>query len=75
MSTEPQIVINPFNPFQFNPDRHFYYKVVLDYPTYRDNEIKAFAEFLIDTGFRFESLIYHGANATYTQACIRMIDR
>jgi hypothetical protein len=34
MSTKPQIVINPFNPFQFNPDRHFYYKVVLDYPTY-----------------------------------------
>jgi len=48
---------------------------ILDYPTYRDNEIKAFAEFLIDTGFRFESLIYHGANATYTQACIRMINR
>ena len=34
MSTEPQIVINPSNPFQFNPERHFYYKVVLDYPTY-----------------------------------------
>ena len=34
MTTEPQIVINSTNPFQFNPDRHFYYKVVLDYPTY-----------------------------------------
>lgn len=34
MSTDPQITINPLNPFQFNPDRYFYYKVVLDYPTY-----------------------------------------
>ena len=34
MSTQPQIVINPSNPFQFNPERYFYYKVVLDYPTY-----------------------------------------
>jgi hypothetical protein len=34
MTTQPQITINPTNPFQFNPERYFYYKVVLDYPTY-----------------------------------------
>ena len=34
MSTEPQITINQANPFQFKPERYFYYKVVLDYVTY-----------------------------------------
>lgn len=46
---------------------------LLDYPSYRQHEIKAFAEFLIDTGLHFESLIYHGAEANYTQACVRIL--
>lgn len=47
---------------------------LLDYPTYKDGEIKAFAEFLIETGFNFESLIYHSVGAQYTQACIKIVD-
>ena len=46
---------------------------LLDYPTYREGEIKAFAEFLIDTGWNFEPLIYHSAGASYTQGCIRIV--
>lgn len=45
---------------------------LLDYPSYRSGEIKAFAEFLIDTGYRFESLIHHGSGDVYSQACIRI---
>lgn len=46
---------------------------LLDYPTYREHEIKAFAEFLMETDLDFESLIYHGAGANYTQACVRIL--
>lgn len=42
-----------------------------DYPTYRDHEIKAFAEFLLDTGYGYESL-YHQDLGSYTQACFRI---
>ena len=34
MTNQPQITINQANPFQFKPERYFYYKVVLDYVTY-----------------------------------------
>lgn len=46
---------------------------LLDYPSYREHEIKALAEFLVETDLDFESLIYHGAGANYTQACIRIL--
>lgn len=46
---------------------------LLDYPSYREHELKAFAEFLVDTDLDFESLIYHGAGANYTQACVRIL--
>lgn len=46
---------------------------LLDYPTYKEHEIKAFAEFLIDTDLDFEPLIYNSAGANYTQACIRIL--
>ena len=45
----------------------------LDYPSYRDHEIKAFAEFLQKTGFSYEPLIYNSVGAQYTQACVRLI--
>lgn len=46
---------------------------LLDYPKYRSGEIKAFAEFLSETGLWFEPLIYHGVGAQYTQSCVRII--
>ena len=46
---------------------------LLDFPIYKECEIKAFAEFLIDTGWNFEALIYHSAGASYTQGCIRIV--
>jgi len=42
-----------------------------DYPTYRDHEIRAFAEFLIKTGYQYEC-IYHQDLASYNQACFRI---
>ena len=46
---------------------------LLDYPNYKNNEIKAFAEFLIETELKFKPLIYHGKDATYTQACVEIV--
>ena len=43
-----------------------------DYPTYREHEIKAFAEFLLKTGFNYECL-YHQNLGSYSQACFKMI--
>lgn len=46
---------------------------LLDYPNYKEHEIKAFAEFLDATNLNFEPLIYNSVGANYTQACIRMV--
>jgi hypothetical protein len=46
---------------------------LLDYPTYKQGEIKAFAEFLLETNNKFEPLIYNGGDKTYSQACIRIL--
>ena len=42
-----------------------------DYPTYREHEIKAFAEFLISTEYDYECL-FHQDLGSYTQACFRI---
>ena len=41
-----------------------------NYPDYRKHEIKAFAEFLIDTGLKYTPLIYQ--NLEYNQGCFRI---
>ena len=41
-----------------------------DYPDYREHEIKAFAEFLIDTGLEYTPLIHQ--NLGYSQGCFRI---
>ena len=46
---------------------------LLDYPDYRNGEIKAFAEFLLETGYDFEPLIYQSPQSEYTQACVKII--
>jgi hypothetical protein len=38
-----------------------------DYPDYRKHEIKAFAEFLLDTKFNYSCVVYQPS--TYSQAC------
>jgi hypothetical protein len=45
---------------------------ICDYPTFREHEIKAFAEFLIRTGWDYEC-IYHQDLAMYSQGCFRII--
>ena len=48
---------------------------LLDYPEYKEHELKAFAEFLIDTGYDFDTLIRHGDDNRvngYSQACVRI---
>lgn len=45
---------------------------ILDHPTYRECELKAFKEFIDATGCDFVPLIYHGVGAGYTQACVRI---
>jgi hypothetical protein len=40
---------------------------ICDYPDYRNHEIKAFAEFLLDTGFNYTCLAYQPS--TYSQGC------
>jgi|694.fasta_scaffold19606_1 hypothetical protein len=40
---------------------------ICDYPDYRNHEIKAFAEFLLDTGFNYKCLAYQPS--TYSQGC------
>jgi len=43
-----------------------------DYLDFRNHEIKAFAEFLLDTGYKYEP-IYHQCMGSYTQACFKII--
>lgn len=43
---------------------------LLDYNDYRKHEIKAFAEFLLDTGLDYEPLLYQ--NLGYSQVCVRI---
>jgi hypothetical protein len=38
-----------------------------DYTDYRKHEIKAFAEFLLDTKFNYNCIVYQPS--TYSQAC------
>ena len=40
---------------------------ICDYPDYRNHEIKAFAEFLIETGFNYKVIAYQPS--TYSQGC------
>ena len=44
---------------------------ISDYPAYREHEIKAFAEFLLKTGFDYEC-IYHQDLAQYNQGCFKI---
>jgi hypothetical protein len=44
---------------------------IVDYPEYKDHEIKAFAEFLLDTGFNYRPLIYQ--NLGCSQGCFELI--
>ena len=46
---------------------------LLDYPDYKNHEIKAFAEFLLETGHNYEALVYQDLGAGYTQACVRIV--
>jgi len=41
-----------------------------NYPDYRDHEIKAFAEFLLQTEYNYEALFYSGYD--YSQGCFRI---
>ena len=48
-----------------------------DYPDYREHEIKAFAEFLIKTGYNYKPLFYapvnvNGETSTYNSACFEI---
>ena len=43
---------------------------LMDYGAYREHEIKAFAEFLLDTGFDYTPLYY--SNMDYSCACFRL---
>ncbi len=45
----------------------------MDFPSYRDGEIKSFAEFLLVNDLKYEPLIHHGIGANYSQACFRII--
>ena len=40
---------------------------ICDYPDYRNHEIKAFAEFLIDTNSDYECVVFQPS--TYSQGC------
>jgi hypothetical protein len=45
---------------------------LIGYPTFVDHEIKALAEFLVDTNFSYEVLYYQNPN-NYGQVCIKII--
>lgn len=47
---------------------------IIDYPTYREHEIKAFAEFLLETNYKYECL-YHQSLGDYSQACFKILKR
>jgi hypothetical protein len=46
---------------------------IINYPDYKNHEIKAFAEFLLDTELDYQPLVYqsHG----YGQACFRILNK
>jgi len=44
---------------------------ICDYDDYREHEIKAFAEFLLDTGIQIECLCHQSLG--YSQACFRIL--
>lgn len=46
---------------------------LLDYPTYKEGEIKAFAEFLLKSNLQFKSLVYNNFGLNYTQACVEIL--
>jgi hypothetical protein len=46
---------------------------LLDYPEYKDHELKAFAEFIQETGYDFEALVQHGNH--YSQACVKILTK
>ena len=43
-----------------------------DYPDFRNHEIKAFAEFLLDTDYKYEA-IFHQSLGQYSQACFKIL--
>jgi len=43
---------------------------ICDYPDFRNHEIKAFAEFLLDTGYSYEVIAYQPS--TYSQGCFKI---
>ena len=43
---------------------------ICDYPDYRNHEIKAFAEFLIETGHNYDVIAYQPS--TYSQGCFKI---
>jgi hypothetical protein len=43
-----------------------------DYPDFRNHEIKAFAEFLLETGYKYEA-IFHQCLGQYTQSCFKIL--
>ena len=45
---------------------------LLDYPEYREHEIKAFAQLLLENDLDFTPLIYHNNGYTYQQACVKI---
>lgn len=44
---------------------------ICDYPDFREHEIKAFAEFLLQTGFNYIPLVYQ--NLGYSQGCFKIV--
>lgn len=44
---------------------------ICDYPSYREHEIKAFAEFLLETNLNYECLVYQRVG--YSQAAFRIL--
>ncbi len=46
---------------------------LLDYPEYRQHEMKAFAELLLENNLDFIPLIYQNNGYSYQQVCIRII--
>ena len=43
-----------------------------DYPDFRNHEIKAFAEFLLETGYKYEA-IFHQCLGQHTQSCFKIL--
>lgn len=60
---------------RIKPNTIIAFDELLDYHDYRNHEIKAFAEFLIDTGFNYKALHYQKVrpDTNYTQVCFKII--